>query len=148
VIYGLAAGVRELSTPIRYSDLRFVVVDWVRKFPLGYCIEDDGLIKNPGMYLENTLQAAQWFRPSRATRYGIEDDEDSDETREFCTLFLKDQIRSLRAISTRQKLSTDQLREQVGGRATSTLDLKGIMDNLVAAVDRDDLLRWGGEVVR
>jgi hypothetical protein len=107
-----------------------------------------GPIKNPGQILEDTLEAAKWFRPHHAYAYGAGDDDESDENNEFVTLFIKDQIRSLKALSQGFKTSTTKLCEQVGGRATTILDFKAIMDRLLGAVDRDDVLRWGAEVVR
>jgi hypothetical protein len=53
----------------------------------------------------------------------------------------------MKLLSESFKTSTEKLRGQVGGSTTS-LDLKGIMDRLLNTLDRDDLTRWGSEVVR
>jgi hypothetical protein len=127
VISGLAAGVRAISTPLRYTELKFIVVDWPQKVESGHYFNDDGSIDNPGGALVNTPEGSRWFYSRQTLAYGIDDDDASDENTEFVTLFLRDHIRSLKAVSDGTKQSTEKLCEQIGGRATSVLDLREII---------------------
>jgi hypothetical protein len=144
---GLAAGIRALSTTIHYADLRYIITYWAQNVSTGIYIEEDGFFSGPGILLEEGLKAARWFRPHKGSSYGIDDDEASNEDVEFMTLFLREHTRAMKLLSESFKTSTDKLRGQVGGSTTS-LDLKGIMDRLLNTLDRDDLTRWGSEVVR
>jgi hypothetical protein len=148
VVYRLATGVRALSTPIRYADLRFVVVDWVRKIKMSHCVKTDGSIDNLGDILRDTLEAATMCRPRQAPSYDINDGCIGDENYRFAKLFLEEQIRIVKELSTGNKISTDRLRERVGGRATTAMSLDEVMERFSGMVDRADAQRWGVEVVQ
>ncbi|KAJ4324692.1 hypothetical protein N0V94_001089 [Neodidymelliopsis sp. IMI 364377] len=99
VISGLATGVRAIATPLRYAELKFILVDWAQKVESGRYFNKDGSIDNPGGALVNTLEGSRWFHIRQTPTYGVDDDDASDENTEFVTLFLRHHIRTLKAFS-------------------------------------------------
>lgn len=143
-IRALADAIRANGKTIRYHHLRFLIVDWVRKWRNERLELSQKSAAEMGMELRESIFAAETMLPLPQPIFP--QDEDNEETMEFCKVFLTTHIRGLKSLSAQQRATTRKLQE-AAGKPTTALDLKQIMERIVAAVDYDEVVKWANESI-
>ncbi|KAH6633716.1 hypothetical protein C7974DRAFT_453222, partial [Boeremia exigua] len=137
----VAQTLRALSQGIRYKHLKFVILNFSRKWLQNSEMQaGDTSVLRQG--LKDTLEAAAILHPGNAPSFS-EDDE--DEYRDFCTTMLTEKIRVLRALHTLFQAGTERFR-QVAGAPKTSLNLDVILNkHLLNAVDQDEMYASANE---